>query len=477
MVNTILHVPTLTFLLLSAISIGVLLASIYLLLHIKKKLIIKENVKKQESLECNANRKKFYQQLEKHALTVKKNKSRLALFFLDLDNFKAVNESFGPKVGDELLTNVADRLKELMVNQSLLVSHLDGDEFGLLIETKKELSKDLEKMAVKIEQEISKPFYIKGHEIRISISIGICTYPDCAHDTESLFKLAEISRDEAKKQGRNIHSFYTIDKTRQVLEQSILGEDLHKAIEKDELFIMYQPKISLETGLVASAESLIRWAHPKQGNVSPEIFIKLAEKNGMISEIGDWIIHTVCHDLRRLHVAGDPQLSIAINLSSSQFNQGDVAGMIATKINEANIPPSAIEIELTESLIMQEPEKSLLMLRVLKSMGIKVAIDDFGTGYSSLSYLKNFPVDILKIDQAFVRNLASDKENRVIVSTIISMAKKLGLKVVAEGVENKEEVEILKEEGCNYIQGYYYSKPLRYEGFKNFCDQRKQQEN
>jgi len=249
----------------------------------------------------------------------------------------------------------------------------------------------------------------------------------------------------------------------------ILLSNLQQAMQKNEFFLVYQPKIAVKTGLVIGAEALIRWLNPELGLVSPETFIPLAEKLGLIVPLGEWIIKTAGVDLKRLHADGLVDLTVAVNVSAAQFNAGDVVSMLVEQINATNLPPQLFEVEITESLVMDNLAKIAQMLRTLKSMGVKIAMDDFGTGHSSLSQLQYLPVDILKIDQSFVKGMQRYDRNHAIVATIVNLARKLELKVVAEGVENDVQVQILREEGCDYFQGYYYSKPLAYAEYRQYC--------
>ena len=254
--------------------------------------------------------------------------------------------------------------------------------------------------------------------------------------------------------------------------RSLISGDLRHALERNEFYIHYQPKITLKTGLVQGAEALLRWHHPSLGNITPDVFIPVMEDLGLIHSVGKWVIHTACKDIIKLHKEGYDSLNIAINLSPHQFDKGDIATIIAEVIWETGIAPHKVELELTEAVVMSDTEKSALMLKVLQSMGVKIAVDDFGTGYSSMNQLTRFPIDILKVDKCFIHDMHLIPANKAIVSTIIRMAKELGFEVVAEGVEAPEELEILRIEGCDIIQGFYYSKPLSFNDFSKFVRER-----
>jgi len=415
-----------------------------------------------------------------HELTMaaKTENLRIIMFLLDLDNFNTINEEFGLTIGDLVLQQVADRIKTDMQDNCLMISYMGGDEYAIVMTGNMHTTThELEKKADYLQYVICKPYNIMGHEIYTSVSIGICIYPDHAANAEQLISCSAVARSDAKKLGKHTHSFYELDINNKAAETSKLGQELHLAIEREELFLVYQPKIDVQTGLVTSSEALIRWRHPERGIVNPDVFIPIAENIGMIAQIGDWIISMALEDLRRLHLSGLNTISVAVNLSAAQFSKGDVVSVIANALCETRLAPNFLEVELTESMVMNNPIKSLLMLRVLNSMGIKIAMDDFGTGYSSLSHLRTFPIDIIKIDQSFVKGMSQDENNHAIVSTIIVMSKKLGLKVVAEGVDSAAEVKILQEEGCDYIQGYYYSKPLEYADFKQYCEENRRNNN
>jgi diguanylate cyclase (GGDEF)-like protein len=400
-----------------------------------------------------------------------KRKEKLALLLLDLDNFKDINDALGIDAGDVLLKQVANRIVEQVANDSHIISHFGGGEFAILLGFYEESTAYVADKAEKLLFAINENFHIGQHDLLISASIGIGIFPDHTVVPENLLRYADMARYNAKHKSKNTYSFYNDGMSKQTLDRTLIYADLRKALDNDELLLHYQPKISAITNKVIGAEALVRWEHPSRGQISPEIFIPVAENSGMIIPMGKWILRTACLALKQLHAEGFTDLTMAVNLSPYQFNHGDIAGSIAGILWETGIAPAALELELTESMVMGNAEKSLLMLRVLKAMGIKIAIDDFGTGYSSLSHLHNFPIDTLKIDKSFIRNMLLEAESVTIVATIISMAKQLGLEVVAEGVEQQEEVDLLLKEGCNYFQGYFYSQPVPIEQLIEFIKQ------
>jgi EAL domain-containing protein (putative c-di-GMP-specific phosphodiesterase class I) len=294
----------------------------------------------------------------------------------------------------------------------------------------------------------------------MTASIGIALYPDDGTDVDDLLKNAEKAMRHTKSEGKNNYHFYSSSMHSSVLELLTLESDLHKALERDELVLYYQPKVDAATRMVKGMEALIRWKHPDKGLIPPLQFIPLAETSGLIIPIGEFVIRTACGQIKTWQEAGYKQMNIALNVSSRQFDQQDLMEIVKEAIKDAMIPPQCLELEITESIIMRNPEKAIRTLTELKAMGIQIAIDDFGTGYSSLSYLKRLPLDFLKIDQSFVRNLASDPNDQAIVRATIAMAHSLNLKTIAEGVETEEQLSFLQEHGCDEIQGYLFSRPL-----------------
>ncbi len=384
------------------------------------------------------------------------NNRHLALLFMDLDRFKVINDTLGHHIGDELLKVFADRLKKNLGNSGI-VSRQGGDEFILLLENITE--EEVIAKANKVIDILSSPFLIGGHEIFITPSIGISMHPKDGDDDVILIRNADIAMYEAKKKGRNNYQFYNEKFDFQSSELLVLETELRKADISKHFIIHFQPIIDLTSNAVAGAEALIRWQHPKFGLISPEKFIRIAEDTGLIIPIGEWVIRKVCQDMKERIRKGFFPINFSVNLSLRQFFDSNLVTTMANIIKEEGIEPSNITLEITESMTM-DVEKASQILYQLKELGVKISIDDFGTGYSSLQYLQKFPIDYLKIDKSFIQNIVVNKDDYNIASTIIVMAHNLGLKVIAEGVETEEQVEILKGFRCEKAQGYYYSKPL-----------------
>ncbi len=398
----------------------------------------------------------------------KVDKANLAVLFIDLDDFNNINTSLGIKLADSVLIHVSKVLSDKAKEFSQFIYHVGSDEFAIILYDYGKSTDTVAEITNGIIQAVSTPVSIEGYELNVSCCAGICVYPDCATDALDLIKHAGAARDNAKKIGYSSYSFYTEDMSKKSIMRTLISSDLREALQRNEFSLRYQPKVNLQTGLVQGAEALLRWHHPSLGNITPDIFIPVIEDLGLIHPIGKWVIYTACKDISRLHKEGFADLSISINLSAHQFNKGDIASIIAEAIWDSGIAPHKVELELTEAVVMTDTEKSSLMLKVLQSMGVKIAVDDFGTGYSSLNQLTRFPISILKIDRCFVHDMNKIPANVAIVATIIRMAKQLGFEVVAEGVETKEELELLRTEGCDAVQGFYYCKPLPYNEFVEY---------
>ena len=378
--------------------------------------------------------------------------------FIDLDRFKVINESLGHKAGDLLLQQVAERLRG-HIRLSETIARPGGDEFVLVLP-----QGATQPMTVVVVQRIldilAQPFKIEGHELFITASIGVATYPTDGLDGEALQKHAEIAMYRAKESGRNNFQFYRPQMNEEALERLRIEGNLRNAIERNEFVLHYQPQVDLKSGRIVGMEALIRWNHPELGMVPPARFISLAEETGLIVPIGAWVARTACLQAKAWQEAGLGELRIAINLSARQFFQRDLVQSIAAILEESGLAPEFLEIELTESMVMTDVDSAVMVLAALKALGIKIAIDDFGTGYSSLSYLKRFPIDVLKVDRSFVRDITSEVDDAAIVDSIISLAHNLRLQVIAEGVETLEQLVYLRDKGCDQVQGYYVSRPL-----------------
>lgn len=403
----------------------------------------------------------------------KQHKANIALLFIDLDDFNSINGSLGIKLGDMLLQTVGHRIVAEVSAFSKFVYQVGSDEFVVILYDYGDDTNAISDIATDVIHAIAQPTSLQGYELQITCSIGICTYPECANDAEELLKHAGSARDNAKKNGYGTFSFYTQDMSKKSVIRALISADLRQALERNEFVLHYQPKIYLSTGEVQGAEALLRWHHPSLGNITPDIFIPVMEDLGLIHAVGKWVIQTACKEISKLHKDGFDHLNIAINLSPHQFDKGDIGSIIAEVIWETGIAPHKVELELTEAVVMSDTEKSLLMLKVLQSMGVRIAVDDFGTGYSSMNQLTRFPINILKVDRCFISDMHLIPANQAIVSTIIRMAKQLGFEVVAEGVEHAAELELLREEGCDIIQGFYYSKPLPFNEFVRFVHDNK----
>ncbi|OHC62061.1 MAG: hypothetical protein A2045_04115 [Rhodocyclales bacterium GWA2_65_20] len=382
----------------------------------------------------------------------------LAVVFIDLDDFKFVNDSLGHPTGDQLLQMAAERLR-LCVRDSDTLARVGGDEFVLVL-FDHAADEPVAETLQRVLAAIARPFQIGQHEFNLSCSIGYALLPSDGETPETLLKHADIAMYHAKAQGKNNIQPYCADLNARIDQRLRLEADLRRAIENDQFFLCYQPQIGLAGDDVIGVEALIRWRHPEHGVISPLSFIPLAEETGLIVPIGDWVLRTACVQARAWQAAGLPPTRVSVNLSARQFMQKNLAQSVRSALAESGLDPRRLELEITESMIMHNAELFIATLRELKSIGVDLAIDDFGTGYSSLSYLKRFPVDRLKIDQSFVRDLDADADSAAIAQAVITLGHNLGLRVIAEGVETTPQLEFLRSNSCDEIQGYYYSKPL-----------------
>ena len=383
---------------------------------------------------------------------------KVSLLFLDLDRFKIINDSLGHSCGDQLLQEVALRLKRSSREHDT-VARLGGDEFVLVMAGIKDVP-DAAIAAERIMDSMRTEFVIQGHNLNVSCSIGISIYPDHGTDSETLVKNADAAMYCAKEIGRNIFRLFSEHMNEQVVERLTIERNLRTALEKNELFLVYQPQTDLATGNIIGVEALLRWQHPEMGLVSPDRFIRVAENTGLILPIGEWVLKAACATARRWQDEGLTAVPVAVNVSAVQFRQEGFRGLVKRILGEARLAPQYLELELTESLLLSNAELTFPVLQDLKAMGVKLAIDDFGTGYSSLSYLRQFPVHRLKIDRSFIKAVAVNSDDAAITSAIISMGKNLNLKVIAEGVEDEAQLSFLRNHHCDEIQGYYFSPPL-----------------
>ncbi|MEW6313352.1 MAG: EAL domain-containing protein [Pseudomonadota bacterium] len=384
--------------------------------------------------------------------------TQVALMFLDLDRFKNINDSLGHEVGDQLLLQVSQRLQNC-VRSSDTISRQGGDEFLIML-PEIENAEAAAHVASKLLESMSMPFHIGDSEIHLTISIGISIYPDDGKDITTLIKQADTAMYHAKENGRDNYQFFAQEMTVRATERLSLESKLRRALERGEFLLHYQPQVDIPSGHIIGVEALIRWSHPEMGMISPARFIPVAEDSGLIVPIGEWVMHEACRQNRAWQDAGLPKLSVSVNLSALQFRNKNLPRTVTHALEQAQLDPSCLELEITESIIMQGAEKTISALQELKNMGIKLSIDDFGTGYSSLNYLRRFPIDRLKIDQSFIRDITHNPDDAAIIRAIISLGKSLKLKIIAEGVETREQLAFLQNHDCDELQGYYFSRPL-----------------
>jgi diguanylate cyclase (GGDEF)-like protein/PAS domain S-box-containing protein len=406
------------------------------------------------------NRNLLMNRLEQSLLQANRSHTKVALLFLDIDRFKYINDSFGHLYGDALLVEFAARLK-LVLREVDTVARFGGDEFIIVLADIKEIGyADL--VALKIINAFARPISVDGRDLHVTTSIGVSLYPDHGNDAETLLKNADVAMYKAKDRGRNGFQSYTSDMGTKALARMTLIHALRQALDKDEFELYYQPQIEFRSGRVNSMEALIRWHHPQLGFVPPSSFIELAEETGLIVPIGAWVMKTACMQASAWHLAGH-RLSIAVNVSGQQFQQRNMLQLVRESLAMAGLEARYLELELTESLLMNDSDPIIDTLKELKTTGISLSIDDFGTGFSSLSYLSRFPIDVIKIDQSFIANLSGKMESASSVSitrAIIALAKAMGLKTIAEGVETQGQLDFLQQNGCDAMQGYYFSRPL-----------------
>ncbi len=416
-----------------------------------------------DSLTGLPNRTMFIDEMNKMIKKVRPQKHKLAMLFLDLDRFKYVNDTLGHDAGDLLLKQVADRILGC-VRSVDTVARLGGDEFTLALDGIED-TRIVANIADKICRKVGQPYTFDGKEVYVSASIGVSMYPDDGEEIGVLMKRADTAMFKAKEKGGS-YAFYEPEMEAVVTNKVEVEQDLRQALDKDELDVYFQPKLCLKTFRVAGLEALVRWNHPEKGQVGPNDFIPLAEETGLISEVGLWVLINSCVQLQTWIDRGCEPMPVSVNLSGRQLENGNIAAQVAHVLVESGLDPKYLELEITESTIMKNPEEVISILHQLKAMGVKLSIDDFGTGYSSLNYLRKFPIDLLKIDKAFVRDIDSNNEDRLIVKGIIALAKSLNLQVVAEGVETAEQQEFLEEEGCDLVQGFYIGKPIKSSEFE-----------
>jgi diguanylate cyclase (GGDEF)-like protein len=394
------------------------------------------------------------------------NEQLVTVLSVGLDRFNQINDNLGHAVGDLLIKAVAERLTACVADGNT-VARLTADQFAIILANTQH-KKEAGIIAETILESLSQTFALAGQEIFITASIGIALYPRDGTEIEQLLNHANTAMAKAKQQGGDQYEFYTPALNIGSSDRLALQTGLRHALERQELQVYYQPQLDLKTGQIIGAEALVRWQHPERGLVSPDKFIPIAEQTGLIIPIGEWVLHTACRQIKNWQTAGFPSLRIAVNLSSRQFSQIDLRKQLVDILMETGLDPKYIELELTESMLVQNTEVAIRRLNALKSLGVQIAIDDFGTGYSSLSYLQQFPFDILKIDRCFIRNITENSNNAAITRAIIEMAKSLNLKLIAEGVETPSELSFVCRHQCDGMQGFLFSRPVPAQEFEQF---------
>jgi diguanylate cyclase (GGDEF)-like protein len=439
-------------------------------MDITKEMKNKETIEKlayYDSLTGLANRLLLKDRITKFIQLAKRDKNQLAVIFLDLDHFKLINDTLGHDAGDDLLIYISELLKNL-VREADTISRFGGDEFVILLPNIHSIDA-AEIVAQKIQKALQQKHHIGLHQLYITTSIGVSIFPEHADTVDDLITNADTAMYEAKKSGRNGYKIYSVGMGKCVNKRLYLEQDLVEAIKnKTDIEIYYQAKIDAVTNSICGAEALVRWNHPTKGVVFPNDFIYIAESTGLMIELGYIIIEKTIFQIKEFNKLDFTNLKVAINLSTRQFQDSNLVSFISALIKKYNILPSQLEFEITETISMSNTNETLRILTELNSIGVSIAIDDFGTGHSSLMYLKKFPIKTLKIDRSFVMDMATDSNDRVIVQTIILMAHSLNLSTVAEGVETQEHVDLLKEMGCNQLQGYHFSKPVPKDEFIKF---------
>ena len=433
------------------------------------------------------NRQMFQITIKKLLEMAQQNEQKLTIFFLDVDNFKRINDTLGHTIGDLFLKSVADKLLSFLSNtnghittdesgyspqQITYLARFGGDEFILAYNNLPNPDQASNK-AQQLLTTLADPVKVAGHQLSVSASIGIAMFPQHGTNEDELLRSADIAMHQAKRSGKNTYQFFHPSMNKMSMQRLALENELQKALVNNEFYLVFQPQLDLATGQIVGAETLIRWHNAQFGHISPAEFIPLAEESGIIVELGEWVLKEACKQIKSWHQQGLSALRIAINLSPRQFTNPNLLQQIITIIEDTGFDPHYLELEITESLLMQNVEQAIKTMQQLKALGIKLAIDDFGTGYSSLSYLQRFPIDRLKIDQSFVRDIPSRTSSIAIAQAIIIMAHSLNLSVIAEGVETKSQQAFLINKACDEIQGYYISKPLLPSDFYNFSQQQK----
>lgn len=403
------------------------------------------------------NRALFRDRLLQAMAQAKRSDTLIAVMFLDIDDFKDVNDTLGHAVGDQLLKEIAQRIRSCMREYDT-VARFGGDEFGI-IQTDVQTVEAAADLAERVLGMLGEPFHIEGHEIHSGASVGMTIYPFDDAQADALLRNADMAMYKAKREGRNRFQFYVAELNEMVQRRAALERDLRIALQKQQFRLHYQPQLDLTTGRIVGVEALLRWRHPERGEISPAEFIPVAESSGLIMPIGDWVLRTACREARAWQDAGLPPVRVAINLSAMQFRHRNLLDTITSALAESGLEPRWLEVELTESLIMRDVRATIDTLQHLHELGVQIAVDDFGTGYSSLSYLTRFPVSKIKLDKSFVRDV-DKRDGAAIARTVIALGHSLNMKVMAEGVETEYQLRFLREHACNEVQGYYFSRPM-----------------
>ncbi len=424
------------------------------------------------------NRERFRKETERVARNALEEELTGAVLFVDLDRFKRVNDSLGIGEGDRLLEMVGRRLTEVVrgcdlaagrMDDPSMVARLGGDEFTALLPSIDD-SADAARVANKLVDAIRLPFEIGGHQVFLGASIGVAVFPQDGADPETLMRHADLAMAHAKRAGGSAAQFFEPTMNQSAFERLVLENELRDAVQKDELVVFYQPKVLMKDGSIAGAEALVRWQHPTAGLLSPGAFIEAAEECGLIGEIGDWVLRRACNQAASWRAAG-LEIPVAVNVSAMQFERDGFSQSVLEALEDANLPPHLLELELTESVAMENPERVIEQVQPLRDKGVNFAIDDFGTGHSSLAYLTRMPFDVFKIDMSFVRNMTTDPHSRIVVETILAMAKSLKLETVAEGVETAEQMTMLKAQGATLAQGFLFGRPMPYDQFMEHAEE------